>query len=501
MLAEWAIAAKRAAMRRLLALLLIPALALAPAACRPTPEGAVKVVVIGGEPKLADPAQGPLAAPDAVLLQNVAQGLVSFDAAGNIVPGLAERWNVSDEGLSYIFRIAATEWPDGRKVTAQQVARLLKRQLAARSRNPLKDPLGAVEDVVAMTDRVIEIRLIAPRPNLLPLLAQPEFAILRDGRLGTGPFAAKPATDGDGVRLTREISSGDEEAARREDVLLAGAKAGRAIADLVAGNSALVLGGTFADLPLAQQARVPRGSLQFDPASGLFGLVPLKPGGGLDDPQLRHLLSQAINRDRLVTAFAVPNLAPRVTLLEPGLDGMPQPVTPAWTATPLGDRLPALRAQADRMFGSANKPTIHLALPDGPGAELLLRALVLDWGALGFKVERAAAPDSADFAIVDEVAPSTSAAWFVRRFRCGAAPVCNPEMNNLLESARTALVPAQRYALLAQVAAMIDDRQLFIPITAPIRWSLVSRRIQGFAGNRFARHTLTDLEVKPGTGE
>jgi oligopeptide transport system substrate-binding protein len=487
-------------MRRLLALLLTPALALAPAACRPSAEGAVKVVVIGGEPSLADPAQGPLTAPDAVLLQNVAQGLVSFDAVGNIVPGLAERWNVSDDGLSYIFRIAATNWPDGRKVTAQQVARLLKRQLAARSKNPLKDPLGAVEDVVAMTDRVIEIQLIAPRPNLLPLLAQPELAILRDGRLGSGPFAARPASDGGGVRLTREVSLGDEETARREDVLLAGGKAERAIADFIAGKSALVLGGTFADLPLAQRARGPRGSLQFDPASGLFGLVPLEPGGDLDDPELRHLLSQAINRDRLVAAFAVPNLAPRVTLLEPGLDGMPALAAPAWTATALADRLPALRAQADRKFG-ANKPTIHLALPDGPGAELLLRALELDWGALGFKVERAAGPDSADFAIVDEVAPSTSAAWFVRRFRCGAVALCNPDMNGLLDSARGTPIPAQRYALLAQAAGMIEDRQLFIPITAPIRWSLVSRRIQGFAGNRFARHTLTGLEEKPGTGD
>ena len=43
-----------------------------------------------------------------------------------------------------------------------------------------------------MTDRVIEIRLIAPRPNLLPLLAQPEFAILRGGE-GTGPFTARRA--------------------------------------------------------------------------------------------------------------------------------------------------------------------------------------------------------------------------------------------------------------------------------------------------------------------
>jgi ABC-type oligopeptide transport system, periplasmic component len=106
---------------RLAAFAVLAALAVFPAACRPKPEGTVKVVVIGREPQPRDPALGPLAAPDAVLLQNVAQGLVRFDASGNIVAGLAERWNVSDDGLSYIFRIASTDWPDGRKINAQQV--------------------------------------------------------------------------------------------------------------------------------------------------------------------------------------------------------------------------------------------------------------------------------------------------------------------------------------------------------------------------------------------
>jgi len=148
MLAEQAVAAKRVAMRRLLSLLPVLALTLAPTACRDQPEGSVKVVVIGGEPSLRDPSEVPLTVPDEVLLQNVAQGLVGFDAGGNIVPGLAERWNVSDDGLSYIFRIASTDWADGRKVNAQQVARVLKRQLAVRSKNELKDTLGAVQDVV-----------------------------------------------------------------------------------------------------------------------------------------------------------------------------------------------------------------------------------------------------------------------------------------------------------------------------------------------------------------
>ena len=57
-------------------------------------------------------------------------------------------------------------------------------------------------------------------------------------------------------------------------------------------------------------------------------------------------------------------------------------------------------------------------------------------------------------------------------------------------------VAAQRAALLAEAARLMDDEQLFIPIAAPIRWALVSGRIHGFAGNRFARHTLTSLEER-----
>lgn len=497
MLAEWSVASKRTAMRRLLALLLLPAIALAPAACRQQPQGAIKAVVIGEGPQLRDPALGPLSSGDAVLLQNVAQGLVSFDSSGNIVAGLAERWNVSDDGLSYIFRLASAQWPDGRKITADQVAKILKRQLTARSRNDLKDSVGAIEDVVAMTDRVIEIQLVAPRPNLLSILAQPEFAILR-GSDGTGPF--RPVwTGGPGgeVRLSRDVVSSDEEETRREEVLLAGSSAVSAITDFVASKNDLVLGGTFLDLPLARRIRLPSGALRFDPASGLFGLVPTRAGGTLDRPEIRQLLSQALDRTNFVNALGVPGLAARATLLEPGLDGVPAPPQPTWFGTPLGDRLAALRAQADTLFGK-NKPTVAVALPAGPGADLLLQELKRDWGAVGLTVEQAQNPATADFALIDEVAPSSSPAWFVRRFRCEAAVVCDVQADQLMDAARTMPIADQRYALLIEAAGRIDDAQLFIPITAPVRWSLVSGRVLNFAGNRYARHTLTDLEEKGG---
>jgi peptide/nickel transport system substrate-binding protein len=489
----------RSIFRRTLALLLVPALAMALPGCRDETQGTPRVIVIGAPPKLRDPAQVRLSASDAVLVQNVAQGLVAFDPSGNIVRGLAERWNVSDDGLSYIFRIASAQWADGRKITAQQVARLVKRQLGPRSKNPMKDPLGVVQDVVAMTDRVIEIRLAAPRPNLLALLAQPEMAILRDGR-GTGPFTAAAERGPDGeLRLVRGVLSGDGEDTRREELLLTGKPVEDAVREFASDKAQLVLGGTFADLPYATRVKLPRGSVRFDPASGLFGLVPVHPEGKLRSAEARRLLSQAIDRNALVAALRVPNLAPRATVLEPGLDGVPAPAAPAWFGTPLFNRFPGLQDQAMRLFGTTQTPTIRVALPEGPGADLLLQRLQQDWGALGLTVERAPGAASADFALVDEVAPSSSPAWFVRRFRCEIVPLCDAETDELLAAARQTLVPAQRYALLAQAAARIDDAQLFIPLTAPVRWSLVSTRIRGFAGNRYARHTLSNLEQRPGS--
>jgi oligopeptide transport system substrate-binding protein len=486
-------------MRHFVALMMLAGLAFAPSACRKQPQGVPKVVVIGAPPGIRDPALGPLSAPDQVLLASVAQGLVSFDGSGNIVSGLAERWTVSADGLSYIFRLASTNWPNGRKVTADQVARVLKREIGVRSKNSLKDAFGSVQDIVAMTDRVIEIRLGGPRPDLLSLLAQPQMAILRNG-LGTGPFKPANATDG-AIRLSREIVSPDAETSIKEEVLLNGASAEIAVRAFAAHDVDLVLGGTFADLPLARRLKMPRGSLRFDPASGLFGLLPTRADGPLARVDARALLSQAIDRGALVTALDVPGLVARATLLEPGLDGLQAPVQPAWAGIPLDQRRAALSAAAERIFGGQKKTAIRIFVPDGPGADILFSRLATDWDAIGLTVERTPDLSSADLKLVDAVAPSTSPAWFVRQFRCEFVAICDHDADSLMDAARQTPVLAQRFALLRQAAAKVDTGQLFIPLAAPVRWSLVSDRVQNFVGNRYARHTLTDLAAKDSNGQ
>jgi len=260
-----------------------------------------------------------------------------------------------------------------------------------------------------------------------------------------------------------------------------------------AGRIDLLLGGTVADLPLATRARLARGALRFDPATGLFGLIPTHADGVLAEPEVRRLLAQAIDRDALIAALAVPGLAPRATVLQGSLDGLPDPLQPEWLARPIAERRPELVAEAERLFGGSERPRLTVALPEGIGGDLILARLIADWGAIGIGVERPGKGRRPDLALIDTVAPSTSPAWFLRHFRCANAPVCVKEADELLDSAREAPVAAQRAALLAQAAALMDEAQLFLALTAPIRWSLVGDRAPGFKENRFARHPLAGI--------
>ncbi|MBA2466523.1 MAG: ABC transporter substrate-binding protein, partial [Sphingomonas sp.] len=421
-------------LRRALAMALtIGGAAFFSAGCERQREGAVKVTVIGETPRLVDPATRPLSDAEATLLANMAQGLVRFDARGQVEPGLAERWNVSNDGLSYIFRLASEEWSGGDKITARQVARILRLAIARNSNNPLKDTLGAVDEVVAMTDRVLEVRLTAPRPNLLQLLAQPEFALVREGQ-GSGPVGISDRrVPGGALRLERRVPVPDGEEDRTEELRLSGATAPNAVRRFAAGDSDLVLGGSFADLPYTRRAGLARGALRFDPVAGLFGLAPARRGGPLADAELRRLLAQAIDRDALLLGFDVPDLVGRATLLEAGLDGVPDPVAPQWQAVPIGERRPGLIAAADRLFGEEERPILRIALPEGPGGRLLFDRLTADWALLGIRLERAVPGEPTDLRLIDAVAPSTSPAWFLRRFRCEAAPICVPEADPFLE--------------------------------------------------------------------
>lgn len=57
------------------------------------------------EPPILDPTSNPAAAISEVLYGNVLQGLLQFAADGSVLPQLAQSWDVSSDGLTYVFHL------------------------------------------------------------------------------------------------------------------------------------------------------------------------------------------------------------------------------------------------------------------------------------------------------------------------------------------------------------------------------------------------------------
>jgi oligopeptide transport system substrate-binding protein len=469
--------------------LALAATALCLAGCGTSDGGPIAVSAIGGPPRPVNPNLQPIDPPTGFLMEATAQGLVRFNAEGEIEPALAQSWIVSDDGLRYTFRIRRAQWLSGGPVTAQQVVSRLRASLSRASRNPLKPVLGAVSDVVAMTDSVLEISLRGPRPNFLHLLAQPEMAIFQEGR-GTGPYRLAE-TGPEGARLTIQRGE-DETGPDTPDILLRGESAPLAIARFSARRTDLVLGGTAGDLAFVRATDIPSSRLVFDPVSGLFGLAFAGNSGPLADPAVRGALTMAVDRDSLTAALGIPRLAPRTSLVAPGLAELPAPAQPEWAAQPLPMRRERAAA-AIAALGLEAPIRLRVAMPDGPGYRLVFAHLRRDWRIIGVEAERVRPGAPAELRLIDAVAPANLTSWYLRQFGCDVSPVCDAEADQALLAARLAAGPADRNAQFALADRILTERAPFIPLTGPVRWSLVSQRLRGFRPNPFARHPASEL--------
>lgn len=458
-------------------------------------DGPVRVSVIGADPEIAAPLTHIAARAGQLMFAATAQGLVTYDAAGDIVPGLAQRWIVMDEGRSYIFRLRRAKWANGEKVDAREVKRLLLIRLRRQAARDPYGPTAAVSDVLAMTGDVIEIRLKAARPDFLAAMAQPEMGIaLPDG--GTGPYRKTAEKGGQGVFLlapVEESEEGEEEPPEHERRLLRAERASRAILRFRYGGADLVLGGTLADLPYVTLSDVNRGVIRFDPVQGLFGLALSPDTPMFEDPHVREALSMAIEREAIVGYFEMSRWKISEQIVPQQFDLPHPPTAPGWGGMSLEDRrnlaagvMTRWRAQHD------GRPLeLTIAMPPGPGTRLLFLALKLQLEAIGIGVKQV--ESDADLTLIDEVAPYDGAAWYLGRISCARKVHCSEEAEALLKRSVEAETMAERLTLLGQAEPLIQAHNGFIPLATPVRWSLAGSRLDGFEPSSRGDHSLRGL--------
>lgn len=465
------------------------------AACGESPDdGAVRVSVIGGPPTLVDPNKKAPDPTQRVLLGAVAEGLVTYDETGQIAPALAQRWIVTSDGLSAIFRIRPESWPNGRAITSGDVVLRARAMIAAPSRNPLRDAFDSIEEINATTPDVIEFRLTTPRPPLLELLAQPEAGLVSRVLMSAGPYKVTGRV-GDTVSL-RPRRDGDRPTADY-GVDLTGERAATAIMRFQNARADLVLGGTYRDWPLLQQARPANRTIRIDPAEGLFGLSFVRTEGFFAQAENRRALAMAIDRDAILSTFDARSWPGTLAVLPARYRSAADPARPPWAVFDLAGRIAEARRLVARWRdGSAAPLQVRVFLPDGPGSTLFFGRLAADWRTIGIEAVRA--PEkAADVRLVDLVAPAGSALWYLNSLSCPSVDACSEETEQALDRARDAQSLVERGAQLAAADRALAESGLYVPIARPLRWSLVSPRLALFRENGRAHHPLHLLRRPP----
>lgn len=428
------------------------------------------------------------------------EGLVALDPAGQVIPAIAERWIVTDDGLSYIFRLRNSNWPDGTPITAAGVRMLLQDAIRQLDGTSLGLDLEKVTEVRAMTGRVVELRLSGPMPDFLRLLAQPEMGFVNQGS-GAGPMVLSRDDEAQIAQLNA-LAPQERGQPAREDweevsraLTLRTSKGQAAVDAFSSGDVDLLMGGTIADFPLAQLGPLSRGTVQVDPAQGIFGLVIKSDEGVLADPARREALAMAIDRAELIQPFGLGGWQAETWIVPQAMFSPLQYAENRWSDLTVEDRR---RVAAGRIgewrSEEGQEVSLSVGLPDGPGSDLLFEKLQSAWATIGVGAVRAKMGEGAQLELRDRLARYSSPRWFLNQFNCSLEiGLCSPGADGLVRDSLELRNPAEKQALLAEAHAELMAAEVFIPLGVPVRWSLVRGAVNGYQANQWGLHPLFPL--------
>ena len=150
------------------------------------------------------------------VFSNVFDVLVRVDKSGTkLIPGLAESWTVSDDGLTYTFKLRDAKFSNGDAVTADDAAFSLLR-IRDNPGSLWADSFKVVDTATATDPKTLVVKLKTPSAPFLSSMALPNVSVLPkkvvesegedafgEAPIGSGAFAVKEWRRGDRVILEK----------------------------------------------------------------------------------------------------------------------------------------------------------------------------------------------------------------------------------------------------------------------------------------------------------
>jgi peptide/nickel transport system substrate-binding protein len=467
-------------------------------------------------PDTLDPAAPPTPSSLAIGRQ-VFQGLVEVGDRGDIAPGLATRWTVSRDGLTWTVHLRPdVQFHDGTPLTADAVAASLARHLGSEEPDAPADAWvrlfrgrGAlIREVRRGPGGEVQLQLSQPFSPLLAVLAHPALAIglpqsgSRVPFLGTGPYRV---AEWDGGRLVLEATS-----------LASAPGVARVVFTEVADDAAAFAelgpnGGLDLHFPRTPPAWGGLGLQVLSAPAWRTGYLALRSDQGLlARKPIRQAVSLAL--DPALTGPALGRAArPHAALLPPGA-WAGRPASP-----PLHDPTRARRLLAD---GQALGATVTLLVPELEG-ELemagLAEAIRLSLAVAGLTVTvrteagdrylRALRQGESELAL-HEVAFAVNDPHFALRgllasdgavwgSASNVAFYRSPVVDGLLLRAGQVAFRPERLRLYQRLMTQVADDLPYLPLYVRLQWAVARPGVRGLHLDPAGRHRLDRVRVEP----
>ncbi len=517
------------------------------AACQPAPTTPAATAVpaakatTGPTPAAATPKKGgvlkiPVTAdvsawPPVGLIQNVIvnkslyNGLVRYSAADwSPQPDLAEKWEVSPDGLTWTFYLRkGVTWHDGKPFTADDVKWSIEMYADAKVNSILRGNLAPVTTVQVVDANTVKLITKEPYSALIELLGYLTFMLpkhLLEGQeitptkfpaefikkpIGTGPFKFVENLPGDHVTVAANDSYYEGRPFLDQVIFKIVRDLNSTIAQVKTGELDMAFP-TVANLPALEGAAnlniIERGVPEFR----FLGL-------NYKDPKFGKYFSDKAFRQALATAIDANGIMTQVA------KGKAQrsngPIAPAFKAWYVKDAQPPVydAAKAKQMFATLGfKPGADnilakdgqklefTVLVDAGQPERMQTALIIQQNLndIGFSV-KVEAVEFNDFMNRERVTKEFSAVCFYYMmpttpalhsyFQTGGSTnewgYSNPEVDTLFKQGLVESEQAKRKAVYDKAYKIIADEQPMIFLYHPNELQAINKRVKGFAETHY----------------
>lgn len=269
---------------------------------------------LGSEPKTLDPGLN-TAVDGGDVINHLFEGLMR-EVNGMLEPGMAESYTVSDDKLTYTFKLRDAQWSDGKPVMAQDFeyawARVLDPETASEYSWIFDE--ANVDSFKAIDEKTFEVTLSVPSPYFLGLTAFFTFMPVREDAVMAGPdgmWAIDPANClANGPFVLDSYATGDKLVLKKNETYWRAdmVKLEKIDALMIVDQSTALTGyesGQVDVIDAMPTAEIPRllaedPTFMILPYDGVYYYIlntTIKP---LDDVNVRKALSLAIDRTAIV---------------------------------------------------------------------------------------------------------------------------------------------------------------------------------------------------------